>query len=83
MAPYSIVDRTNDICAVFLESFGQKRRFLLRKPSVELAFLATFEMCVVHFRSSDICKPRYGLCCTMYLALLCIEAHAPVFGPYF
>ena len=59
--PYSIVDLTNDIYAVFLYSRGQYFRFLRKKPKVELAFLATFEICVVHLRSSDICKPKYGL----------------------
>ena len=61
---YSMVDLTKEMYAVFLQSLGQYLRFLLRKQSVELAFLVTLVMCVVHLRSSDICSPRYGLFCT-------------------
>jgi hypothetical protein len=52
---YSMVDLTKEMYAVFLQSLGQYLRFLLRKLSVELAFLVTLVMCVVHLRSSDIC----------------------------
>jgi hypothetical protein len=37
--PYSIIDLTRAIYAVLLHSLGQCCRFLLRNPSVELAFL--------------------------------------------
>ena len=55
---------TKEMHAVFLQSLGQYLRFLLRRPSVELAFLVTLVMCVVYLRSSDLCSPRYGLFCT-------------------
>ena len=61
IAPYSMVDHTKEMYAVFLQFLGQFFRILLRKPSVELAFLVT---CVVHLRSSDIWIQRYGLFCT-------------------
>ena len=37
--PYSITDLTRAIYAVLLHSLGQCCRYLLRNPSVELAFL--------------------------------------------
>jgi hypothetical protein len=37
IAPYSMVDLTKEMYAVFLQSLGQYLRFLLRKLSVELA----------------------------------------------
>jgi hypothetical protein len=48
-----MIDLTKEMYAVFLQSLGQYLRFLLRKQSVELAFLVTLVMCVVHLRSSD------------------------------
>jgi hypothetical protein len=52
IAPYSIIDRTSAMKAVFLHSLGQCCKFLLRKPKVELAFLVTLLMCSFHLRSS-------------------------------
>jgi hypothetical protein len=42
-----MVDLTKEMYAVFLQSLGQYLRFLLRKPSVELAYLVTLVMCDV------------------------------------
>jgi hypothetical protein len=39
--PYSIIHLTRAIYAVVLHSLGQCCRFLLRNPSVELAFFFT------------------------------------------
>jgi hypothetical protein len=40
---------------------GTFLKFLLRKPSVALAFLHTLFMWMLHFRSFEIWSPKYGL----------------------
>ena len=59
--PYSRVDRTREIYAVFLQLCGHFLVFLVIKPSVALAFLDILSMWVPHLRSLDIRRPRYGL----------------------
>ena len=56
--PYSINDLTRAIYAVLLHSLGQCCRFLLRNPSVELAFSQVLFICSFHLKSSGICSPR-------------------------
>jgi hypothetical protein len=45
---------------IFLHVSGTFLRFLLRKPKVAFAFLLMLFMCMLHLRSFDICRPRYG-----------------------
>ena len=56
--PYSIIDLTRAIYAVLLHSLGQCCRFLLRNPSVELAFLQVLFICSFHLRFDGTCSPR-------------------------
>jgi hypothetical protein len=68
--PYSIIDLTRAIYAVLLHSLGQCCRFLLRNPSVELAFLQVLFICSFHLRSSAIYSPRQefdGTCSRIWL----------------
>ena len=64
--PYSRVDLTSAIYAVLRHWRGQRFKFLLTNPKVELAFLAVFSMWLVHLRSFEIRRPRYGFVSTCF-----------------
>ena len=54
--PYSRVDLTIAKQANFLQSWWHWRRFLGRKPSVQLALLVILLMWLLHFKSSKMLK---------------------------
>ena len=62
--PYLTLEQTRPNKAFFLHVFQQQRRFLLRNPSVEFAFLQMLLICVFSFKLSEIVRPLYGLSCT-------------------
>ena len=57
---YSNVERTSEIKASLLHTIKQCFKFLLKNPSVELAFLLNLVMWVDQLRSLDIVTPKYG-----------------------
>jgi hypothetical protein len=52
------------LCHIHDHVSGTFLKFLLRTPSVALAFLHTLLMRMLHFRSFEIWSPKYGLSCT-------------------
>ena len=64
IVPYSSVDLTKDIYAVRQHLAGLCLRLRRMNPTVEDAFLHMLVMWLVHFRSFDIERPRYGLLST-------------------
>ena len=64
IAPYSSVDLTKDIYDVRRHLAGLCLRLRRMNPTVEDAFLHMLFMWLVHFKSFDIERPKYGLLST-------------------
>lgn len=76
--PYSILERTKARYAFFLHGCGQWRRFLLRKSSVDFAFLHMLLIWVLHFKLSEM----VGVVLNLFKDLVvdCVEVACLGFG---
>ena len=61
IAPYSKVEHTYEKYVLSLHCAGHYRKFLLRKPKVELAFFVILFIWSLHWRSDERRTPKYGL----------------------
>jgi hypothetical protein len=64
IAPYSSVDLTKDIYAVRQHLAGLYLKLRRMNSTVEDAFLHMLFMWLVHFKSFDVERPKYGLLST-------------------